>query len=87
MSDPTPRTGSLIEWWESERRERSATEMLVIYHQAQQEAVEALARVVAAAGGEVRVPDRLLVEDVTMAVDYEKGETVYRAALRGESDG
>jgi hypothetical protein len=70
---------NLVEWWESEQRVIRTNEMITIYAKAQQEAAEALARVVAAAGGEVRVPDRLVVEDVTMQVDYLHGETIYRS--------
>jgi hypothetical protein len=52
--------------------------------EAEQRCADAVGRIVAAAGGEVRVPDRLVVGDVTMSVDYLAGETVYRAASQGE---
>lgn len=46
--------------------------------EAESEAVAMLGRIVAAAGGEVRVPDRLFVGDVFMDTDYLAGETIFR---------
>lgn len=49
---------------------------------AEGEATKVIARIVAAAGGEVVVPDKLAVEDVTMYVDFSLQGTVYRAVTR-----
>jgi len=46
---------------------------------AERDAVQVVGKIVLAAGGEVRVPDNLMVQDVTVATDYIGGATVYRA--------
>jgi len=54
--------------------------------QAENDAVQALGRIVLAAGGEVRLPDNLLVKDVSVSTDFIKGMTIYRARLSQPAD-
>jgi hypothetical protein len=72
----------LVEWWEKESRHIQTEEMQLIYARAQQEIIETLGKIVLAAGGEVSVPDHIVVGDVVMWVDYLEGRTVYRALAR-----
>lgn len=75
------RATTLMDWWRSERRSMREIEMLETYARAEQDMVEGVKLLVAAAGGSITIPHDLIPKmkdmELVVSIDHAKGESVY----------